>query len=736
MSSKITAAYLATLNEKDRKHILSQMTAQELDVLYYDWNFWARPSQLLPNGEWSTWLIQAGRGWGKLSDINDDVRTIDGWKKLGDIVDGDIIFGADGNPCNVIKAHPIQEAENTYKLTFDTGETVTCGEEHLWYTETKDEISNGTGGKTRTTKEIVNTLKVEWGADNHGVPLAKPIQFTNNKLSIEPYTFGKILGHKPIYQKGKKTTTTHNKFIPEQYMNTSIFNRFELLKGIMDESGTISDRGFCEISNRVLLDDIFELISSLGIKCWRYPSRKVKKDVGIRTESAKITFKTDIPVFKNKNKLDMQLGKLGTYNHRFKYRFITDAVKVDNVKLRCLTVDSKDHLFLITKSFIPTHNTRVGAQSILAWKNMGYNRFALIAETPADARDVMIEGNSGILAISPPWDKPLYESTKRRLTWNNGAVAIIFSGANPEQLRGPQHDKAWCDEIFAWQYPQETWDMLMFGLRLGDNPQSVVTSTPRPMPLIKTLRADKGTYITQGSTYENKANLAPKFFAEILNKYEGSRLGRQELYAEILDDNPNALWSRIDIDACRVQSVPPLKRIVVAIDPATTSKEKSDDTGIIVAGIGEDNHWYVLEDRSTKATPQVWGTIAIDAYYKWNADRLVAEVNQGGDMVEHTIRSIDANISFKKVHATKGKYTRAEPISALYEQHRVHHVGSLAKLEDQMCEWIPGMPSPDRVDACVWAITELMGISRHVPIVIPDTEAGISKWKTNYIVEE
>jgi phage terminase large subunit-like protein len=374
--------------------------------------------------------------------------------------------------------------------------------------------------------------------------------------------------------------------------------------------------------------------------------------------------------------------------------------------------------------------TRVGAETVKIWKEQGYKRFALIAETPADARDVMIEGESGLLTISYPWDRPIYQPSKRRIVWeSNGAMALIFSGANPEQLRGPQHEKGWADEIFAWQYPEETWDMLMFGLRLGDNPQVVVTSTPKPLKLLKKLRADESTVLTIGTTYENKDNLAANFIKEISSKYEGTRLGRQELYAEMLDDNPNALWSREILERTRVSHAPAMKRIVVAIDPATTSEEESNETGIIVAGLGVDDNGYVLEDGTMKATPKTWASKAVNLYYKWKADRIVAEANQGGDMIEATIRGIDKNVSFKKVHATKGKLTRAEPISSLYEQNRCHHVGTFGRLEDELCEWEIGMDSPDRLDANVWAFTELMITGRTVVIAAPKIDRVSSKWR-------
>ena len=349
--------------------------------------------------------------------------------------------------------------------------------------------------------------------------------------------------------------------------------------------------------------------------------------------------------------------------------------------------------------------SRTGAETVKKWVNDGVKRIALVAETPADARDVMIEGESGLLNIYPGGEKPLYESSKRRLTWENGAIATVYSGANPDQLRGPQHEKAWCDELASWDYPQETWDNLMFGLRLGDNPQTVITTTPRPIKLIKELVKDETVFVTKGSTYDNKRNLPERFYKKIISKYEGTRLGKQELYADILSDAPGALWNYDIIK--HIKEYPALLRIVVAIDPATTSNNDSDETGIVVAGIGPNGYGYVLEDASGKYTPSGWAKKSIALYNKYQADAIVAEVNQGGDMVESNLRTHDMNISYRKVRASRGKQIRAEPIAALYEQGKVFHVGAFSKLEDQLCTWEPGMKSPDRLDALVWALTEL-----------------------------
>jgi len=353
--------------------------------------------------------------------------------------------------------------------------------------------------------------------------------------------------------------------------------------------------------------------------------------------------------------------------------------------------------------------TRTGAETVRRWIESGQvKRIALVAETAADARDVMVEGESGILAISPKKNKPIYEPSKRRLTWPNGAIATTYSGDDPDQLRGPQHDKAWVDELAKMQYAQETWDNLELGLRLGTNPQCIITTTPRPIKIIKELIKDTQVVVTTGSSYENISNLASSFVQRVIKKYEGTRIGQQELHAKILDDTPGALWNRDILEDCRVTNIPDFKRIVVGVDPEATSEENSAETGIIIAALGMDNHGYVLEDMSIQASPDGWGKRVVAGYNKYKADRIAAEVNNGGEMVEFVIKTIDKRVSFKQLHASKSKQARAEPIAALYEQKKVHHMGFFADLEDQLCNWVPGEKSPDRLDALVWALTELM----------------------------
>jgi len=354
--------------------------------------------------------------------------------------------------------------------------------------------------------------------------------------------------------------------------------------------------------------------------------------------------------------------------------------------------------------------TRTGAEWVRdrALRDPGC-RVALVARTAADVRDVIVEGESGILAVHAPSERPTWEPSRRRLTWPNGSMATTYSADVPDQLRGPQHHYAWADELASWERP-DTWDQLIFGLRLGTSPQVVVTTTPRPTPIIRALLTAPGTVVTRGRTLDNRANLAPGVVADLQRRYGGTRLGRQELDGEVLTDTPGALWTWERIDAARVAAAPQLRRVVVAIDPAVSAGETSDETGIVVCGIGFDGRGYVLEDASGKYSPDGWARRAVHLAAEHQADRIVAEVNNGGALVEHTLRTVDRAVAYKAVHASRGKATRAEPVAALYEQARVSHLGRLDALESQMTGWDPSTStkSPDRVDALVWALTELM----------------------------
>lgn len=346
--------------------------------------------------------------------------------------------------------------------------------------------------------------------------------------------------------------------------------------------------------------------------------------------------------------------------------------------------------------------SRAGAEWVHEQVAAGARRIALVGPTAGDVRDVMVEGESGILNCGPI--RPTYEPSKRRVTWPNGAIATTYSADEPDRLRGPQHDAAWCDEIAAWRYPA-AWDMLMLGLRLGSDPRVVATTTPKPVKLVRDLM--QTAVITRSTTYDNLMNLAPTFREQILSRYEGTRLGRQELLAELLEDVPGALWTRDLIERSRGDA-PDLSRIVVAIDPAVTSGEDSDSTGIIVVGVLA-NTGYVLEDLSGRFPPEQWARLAVDAYERWGADRIVAEANNGGDLVGSVLRAVSPNIPVRLVRASRGKRARAEPVSALYEQGRIIHAGTFPELEDELCVWTPDTTeSPDRMDALVWGLSDLM----------------------------
>lgn len=349
-------------------------------------------------------------------------------------------------------------------------------------------------------------------------------------------------------------------------------------------------------------------------------------------------------------------------------------------------------------------------------------RIALVGETFADARNVMVEGPAGILAVHARHERPTWSPSLRKLEWANGAVAQVFSAEDPDSLRGPQFEAAWADELAKWRHVEETWDMLQFGLRLGAHPRQMVTTTPRPIPILKRFLADPSVAVSRMRTAENAENLAPAFLDTVVRRYAGTRLGRQELDGDIIEDRPDALWTRDVIESNRIDSAPSLMRIVVAVDPPASSSKRADACGIVAAGMDEGGMAYVLEDATASGLkPPEWAAKAVALYRRLQADALVVETNQGGEMVGNVIREVDPSVPVVSVRATRGKYLRAEPVSVLYAQNRVRHVGALPELEDELCDFGPGGltlgRSPDRMDALVWALTELMLRERPEPRV-------------------
>jgi phage terminase large subunit-like protein len=379
--------------------------------------------------------------------------------------------------------------------------------------------------------------------------------------------------------------------------------------------------------------------------------------------------------------------------------------------------------------------TRSSAEWVRAEMESGRRRnMGIIGPTADDVRNTMIEGPSGLLTISPDSQRPTYEPSTRRIVYANGGVIRLFSAEEPDRLRGPNFDAVWCDEITAWKDKAEmVWDMAQMGLRLngpmGNAACCVVSTTPKPQALLRQIMKSSSTVITRARTADNAANLDAATIAYFNEKYGGTRLGRQELDAELLDDMEGALWNRSLIDACRIKraDVPHMRRVVVAVDPPGGSARSNAECGIIVAGLGLDRHAYILADLSGRMSPEKWARAAVSAFHGWKADRIVAEQNFGGAMVESTIKAVDPLVAIKMVVASRGKQIRAEPIAAFYEQHRVHHVGEFPQLEDQMTGWDPTVSgtSPDRIDAAVWACTELMG-GRQPMKIDPDLLRKIS----------
>lgn len=367
-----------------------------------------------------------------------------------------------------------------------------------------------------------------------------------------------------------------------------------------------------------------------------------------------------------------------------------------------------------------TGKTRAASEMVREWGKIPTARIALVGPTAADVRDTMVEGISGILTVCPPNERPEYVTTKRKLVFPSGGIAYLYSSQEPERLRGPNHSHAWGDEISYWKHSENTLDMLRFTLRMGKNPQVLFTMTPKPTNLIKSLIApEENHYITTSSTMANKANLSPQFLKDIFKRYDGTRIGRQELYAELLEDVEGAIVTHQHISDARIEIeedinliLDKLVRIEVAVDPAVTNHKKSDHTGIIVAGKDEEGEVYILRDLSMKGSPEQWATVAINAAKEFNADRIIAETNNGGDLVISTLRAVDRSIRIDKVTASRGKHIRFAPVGALYEQGKVHHVGRYPLLEEQLClfslDGYEGGDSPDRADALVWAVTSLV----------------------------
>jgi phage terminase large subunit-like protein len=615
--------------------------------------------------------------------------------------------------------------------------------------------------RVKTTQDIVDTFYQGKRRDlNHSIPLAKPIEMEEKELLVDPYVFGYWLGDGYKFgsvftcdpkdqdnlieqltsagydigtNKCEKTVSAlglitqikaigaYDKVIPEDYVYCSKEQRLAVLRGLMDSDGYV-DNSKVEFTakRKEHAEYVMYLARSLGQKPTLSEGRAMLNGVDYGTKY-RVTWRPAQGI--NPFLLPRKAKKVsfgGSQESRNHHRMITSFEETQRKPMRCLTVDSPNSLFLITKALIPTHNTRAGAEWVREKVKEGHKRILCVAATNSDIERVMVKGESGLLNVCWKHDKthrgaemgyPIWSPTKRTLTWENGAQVLFFSAEEPERLRGPQGSASWCDESCAWTKDRETWDMLQFCLRLGKHPQVFITTTPKPTKLLRDIIKNPKTTTITGSTYDNAANLAKTYLEAVKNQYEGTRLGRQELHAEILDEASGSLWTREILSTCEIdrESIPDLVRVIVSVDPAVTSKEDSDETGIIVAGIDRDGISYILEDHSGTYTPEGWASKAVELYEVLEADCIVAEVNQGGDMVRHTIHTVDPDVPVRMVRASRGKALRAEPVASLYERGKVKHVKGLDKLEDQMVQWEPlgRHSSPDRLDAAVQAVVNL-----------------------------
>lgn len=631
--------------------------------------------------------------------------------------------------------------------------------------------SDSPGPQVRTTQQIVETLKFgKRGDTNHCIPLAKPLQLPDIGLPLDPWLLGYWLGNgatnsglicshrqdEPFVReqvtragfgagqtavlsdpdKQASNFTVYelvglldsmglkgNKHVPKKYLRASIEQRSALLAGLLDSDGyldpTNSQVEFCS-TMEVLADAVIELARSLGQKPTKtYGRAKLYgKDCGPKW---RVFWRPTVNPFMSPRKRKAYIEPEGQ-SLRNHHRMIVSIEPIPLQPMRCITVDSPNSLYLAGEGMIPTHNTRTGAETVKGWA--GYQRLpnlesrpgcriAVVSPTAADARDVCMEGDSGLLSVLPSDAIKNWNRSMGELTLKNGTKIKTYSAEEPERLRGPQFHFGWCDEIGAWTKQQETWDQLMFGLRLGKKPKVIATTTPRPTKLIRELVVRDGVHVTRGSTFDNAANLAPTALAELKQKYENTRLGRQELYAELLLDTPGALWTLDLIDRNRVREVPDMVRIAVAVDPSGGEGEGHDEQGIIVVGKGTDGEGYCLDDRSCSLSPDGWARRTVQAYLDYAADVIIVEKNFGGDMAMYTVqmaaRDMGIKVNIGYVSATRGKQLRAEPVAALFEQDRFHMFGLFEDLESQLTSWTPSSgKSPDRIDALVMGATELL----------------------------
>lgn len=801
----------AVVRKVGPEKLLRMLDADMRAMLPYVWELNARSKQLAPrHRKWRWWLIQSGRGFGKALALTTPIPTPTGWTTMGALAEGDEVYDEAGRVCRVTFATPVQMNRKCFLVVFDDGSSIVADADHRWLTTTKLDRKRGRSGSVKTTEEIRATLRYCEREVNHAIPVTGALTAPEVSLPIDPYVLGVWLGDgdsraafvtsgdleqfellraagervgtpkkdpksnafrayvgREEPQRNAKTGrmiangSLHSRLrslgvhgtkrIPTSYLRASVEQRRALLQGLMDTDGSVvpnSNHLEFTVMNEGLALDFMELAVSLGMKPRMLQDRATLNgmDMGPRF---RVTLSTRQTVFRLSRKLAAH-RRGGGHESRTRNRFVVEVRPVDSVPVRCIQVDSPSHLFLAGRSMIPTHNTRSGSEWVKQKaKRMPGSIGALVGQTPGEVRKIQVEGPAGILACTPPDQRPEWRPAIGLLTWplvkGSPTTAHVYSGANPGEFRGPQHHWAWIDEWAKFARARETYENLNFGLRLqyhaatdphDKSPQCCITTTPRPIQVLRELVAKSSCVVTYGSTFENEANLDESFLDE-MRPLLGTTIGEQELKGLLLSTVPGALWQRAWFDRPGFRQKVDLKQfdhIVVAIDPAVSDTERSDETGIIAAGMwwtkGQARRYHTIADRSIHGSPRDRMRAAIHLMMETEANEFVVETNNGGDWIPAAIeaewqlmqlespelaRRLAGRPKIVTVTATRGKHVRAEPISTLYEQPGTwSHEPGLEVLEDQLVTWSPLLneKSPDRLDAQVWAGTRLSTMKR------------------------
>lgn len=815
MQTKSMAEIINNLPEDEREAYYATLTEEDWEALEYDAEFWLRPSQKIPTtGDWYITALVSGRGFGKQECVETPIPTPNGWKRLGDIVAGDLVFDEYGKPCTVVQAHPITTPERAYKIKFSGGGESICNPEHLWttwthsdrksynrrneYIESDDSTGlpedwttwtkktrwghqTGVGPKTRTTQEIADTFTYGKRGDlNHSIPvLASPLQYSKKDLPVDPYAYGTWLGdgstaggeissHKNdtpwlrtimesrgyaprdsrrhidyrtnertntdlttfigLYKSLRESGVLGNKNILDIYRYGSIQQRKDVLAGLLDTDGFVDKTSqyieFCSMREDHA-EFVKELAMSLGQKPRIYTGDATLNGVSYGTKF-RVQWRPTENFFYMPRKAEV-FKPLGGQASRTMHRMMISIEEVDPTPMRCLSVDSASHLFLRGKEMIPTHNTRTMAEWCRKFvrENPGC-RIAIGGRTSADIRNTMVTGDSGILAVSPPDERPVYKMHTSSLEWPNGSTALLLSSESPDGARGPQFHAALLDEFAAWKTTPDAsgatlYDNIVAATRLGEHPKILMATTPKKTIVMRNLIEQakdpkRNTKIIRGSTLEN-SSLSAAYIENLKLQYGDSDLAQQEIYGQMLEDAQGVVFTTEMLDKAEDCGIVPKNLLkIIAVDPSVARDAKNrDDCGIMIVGCTREadprrRTAYILSDETINASPDVWSKKVADLARDWGIKHVVAESNQGGDLITKAIVTENPALKVHLVHATKGKVKRVEPIVIAMQQGRVKLAGEFLELKDQLMFYDPDLAgySPDRMDAFAWGCTALL----------------------------